>query len=115
VYSTSYVSGPGATTFTIGREFWKKNASFQLNRGVYSGGSLYTVKNNIDLIGGNYGDGFYQSFGTNTSSRTINLMGLLVVGDLPTSNDYLLLTKQKNNTFTDVNDVTYSWEEGTGW
>ena len=29
--------------------------------------------------------------------------------------NYRVLSKQKNNTFTDVSGITYTWTEGNGW
>ncbi len=51
-----------------------------------------------------------QSFRTNASC-----LGILSIGDMPVTPPAFLLSKQKNNSHTDANGITYTWTEGTGW
>ena len=52
-----------------------------------------------------------------TDYRSYSDLGLLSVGDIPPqgSTNAQLISKQKNNTYTDVNGVTYTWVEGNNW
>jgi hypothetical protein len=47
--------------------------------------------------------------------QNASCLGILNLGDMPVSSGGFLLGKQKNNSYTDANNITYTWTEGSGW
>jgi hypothetical protein len=79
-------------------------------------GGVVTIKGTP--IGGINGRSYLYGSGSNTFSISTGLGGVIgfVEADMPYNRgSYLLLAKQKNNAYTDVNGVTYTWTEGNGW
>jgi hypothetical protein len=89
--------------FAYGRQVWDKDTDgFGMRRAKALSTSVsINLRGNTDKVLSSY---VFK-----------NDLGILGVGDVPTISDYILLDKQKNNTFTDANGITYTWVEGTGW
>jgi hypothetical protein len=107
VFSSFYKNSTSLTPTSYDYERWRKGTSFELWR--YGGNflKLATIKINSDRD-------FWSIVNTFIGRSTTDI-GILTVGDVGQITDYALLNKQKNNTFTDVNNITYTWTEGNGW
>jgi hypothetical protein len=121
VYSTTYGELAAGSSYTNN---WRRkpgaNESFALTRkfvgtaGFNGEGKAQIFIRPVGL--GGLADYFINYFSITSTFNYTYLGGLISIGDVGQgTNDYLIKNNQKNNTFTDVNDVTYTWTQGNGW
>jgi hypothetical protein len=124
VYATNYFQYAGGSSYT---ELWLRNTGtnsaadvLKMNRRFFGTTGLAIAEGRAYLglrPTGSIGKGdLFVNYFSLTSTFNYAYLGILSIGDVGQgANDYLLNHKQKNNSFTDANNVTYSWTEGNGW
>ncbi len=69
----------------------------------------------VPLVGGGNCRDEVSTYSTQSYRQNASCLGILGTGDMPVAPGGFLLGKQKNNSYTDANGITYTWTEGTGW
>ncbi len=121
VYATLY---DASTVFTGTEQEWDRNLSLRMRGFHYDditsdAEDPQTLKLTLKTVLGNiYKDDFRWYGSTGTAGAVANDLGIINVTDVenvPAGLGNQLLTKMKNNSYTDANGITYTWTEGTGW
>ncbi len=96
-----YGTGTSPATFVPSFYYFGANVTVQTVLGSGKKDTIFRVDSTVGTMTGPY---MYNSD-----------LGILSLGDMPASGDYKLLGKQKTNSYTDANGITYSWKPGAGW
>jgi hypothetical protein len=122
VYPLSYTVTSSTTPFLAYGEQWARYITFAnvFSMGRFANGFTPNFTNGSNDINQRLnlnGDTYRWQSGNliPPTPSALPSLGILSVGDRPIPADAMLLTKQKNNTFTDSNNITYTWGEGNGW
>jgi hypothetical protein len=119
LYATSYGTFSLNTPYFSYGESWTRSfgVSNRLKMSIFANGFTLNANNltqSIGLFVNNNTDRFSWGGGS-LLTTPITELGILSLADRPQPVNAYLRTKQKNNTFTDVNNITYTWVEGNGW
>jgi hypothetical protein len=118
VYAISYGTVSLNTPYFSYGESWRRSLAggnrFGMN--IFANGFTLNANSLTQSIGlrVNY-DNDKFSWGGGSIIGYFSYLGILSLADRPQPANAYLRNKQKNNTFTDSNNITYTWNEGNGW
>ena len=121
-----YATGYGASVNSISgyKEYWNRQVATNgdkliIDRSITASytTAIWIMQLRLNIVGANnelVSSLGYDGISTYSSTGLGGVIGFNA-GDKPTTGSYKILNKQKNNSYTDANGVTYAWTEGNGW